>query len=60
MTRARDELFLIHRRKSYLYGRRIDMSPSPFLSEIPEAAIQKIVIPEKQQKPQGKKQMKLF
>ena len=60
MTRARDELLLVHRRKSYLYGRRMDMLPSPFLLEIPEAAIQKIVIPDKQQKPQRKKQMKLF
>jgi superfamily I DNA/RNA helicase len=60
MTRARDELFLIHRHSSYFYGRRTDMFPSPFLSEIPEANISKITIPAKPQKSQRKQQMKLF
>lgn len=60
MTRARDELFLIHKRRSCLYGRRMEVSPSPFLSEIPESSIQRITIPDKPVKPQRKEQMKLF
>jgi superfamily I DNA/RNA helicase len=60
MTRARDELFLIHKRRGYLYGKVLDRSPSPFLSEIPEACIHKILIPDKSKRSQRKRQMKLL
>jgi superfamily I DNA/RNA helicase len=60
MTRAKDELFLIHRRTSYLYGRRTNTFPSPFLSEIPEEYIRKTDVPDKPQKSHRKQQMKLF
>ena len=35
MTRARDELFLLHARRRFLYGRQGSGLPSPFLAEIP-------------------------
>lgn len=60
MTRAVDELFLIHGRSRLLYGRREPRSPSPFLSEIPEEYIQKKTLPERTKKTSQKKQMKLF
>jgi DNA helicase-2/ATP-dependent DNA helicase PcrA len=61
MTRAKNELFLIHARSRFLYGQRVDPSPSPFLREIPEKYIQVNVVPdrEKKQKEQDS-QLKLF
>lgn len=35
MTRAMDELFLIHGRNRFIYGRRLAQSPSSFLKEVP-------------------------
>lgn len=60
MTRARDELFLLHKRIRFLYGKRSTCSPSPFLSEIPEVYIQRVTLPDKAKKANSKKQMKLF
>jgi ATP-dependent exoDNAse (exonuclease V) beta subunit len=55
MTRAKDELFLIHARSRFLYGQRLNPSPSPFLTEIPEKYIQVSVVPDKE-KTEGKRQ----
>jgi superfamily I DNA/RNA helicase len=60
MTRARDELFLLHARNRFLYGERLSPSPSPFLGEIPEEFIQKKVIPDRVKKPKEDSQMGLF
>ncbi len=61
MTRAKDELYLLHARQRFLYGRRMAPSPSPFLKEIPGSLIEDTVIPDtvkKQKEPD--KQMGLF
>ncbi len=60
MTRARDELFLIHGRSRFRHGRMLIQPPSPFLCEIPEEYIRKITIPDRAKKSNQKKQMKLF
>ena len=44
MTRAKDELHLIHARNRFLYGRRLAPSPSPFIEEIPEKFISSIAV----------------
>jgi superfamily I DNA/RNA helicase len=36
MTRAKDELFLLHARNRFLYGQKLRGTPSSFLSEIPQ------------------------
>jgi superfamily I DNA/RNA helicase len=59
MTRAKEELFLVHARQRFLYGRDRTPQPSPFIGEIPEIFTQKVTIPDKIKKPK-KKQMKLF
>jgi DNA helicase-2/ATP-dependent DNA helicase PcrA len=61
MTRAKEELFLLHVRSRFLYGRRISPSPSPFLGEIPDAIKENIVVPDKvKKKKEPDKQMGLF
>jgi DNA helicase II / ATP-dependent DNA helicase PcrA len=50
MTRAMDELFLIHGRSRLLYGMRRPRSPSPFLSDIPEKYTKKVSLPDKKKK----------
>ena len=59
MTRAMDELFLIHARERFLYGQKLVQSPSPFLVEIPGEFINYMVIPDKIKSPE-KNQMGLF
>ncbi len=61
MTRARNELFLLHARNRFLYGQRTAPPTSPFLAEIPGDLIENIVIPDriKKQK-ETDKQMGLF
>lgn len=59
MTRAKEELFLVHARQRFLYGRTRTPQPSSFIREIPEMFTQKVTIPDKIKKPK-KKQMKLF
>jgi superfamily I DNA/RNA helicase len=54
MTRARNELFLIHARRRFLYGRRHNPSPSSFLGEIPEKFIEVNVVPDREKKQKGK------
>jgi superfamily I DNA/RNA helicase len=39
MTRAKDELFLLHAASRFLYGKRQALPPSRFLSEIPPGAM---------------------
>jgi DNA helicase-2/ATP-dependent DNA helicase PcrA len=57
MTRAMDELFLIHTRKRFLYGQRLDQVSSPFIIELPEELITKRYIPDRIKKD---KQIGLF
>lgn len=59
MTRAMNELFLVHSRKRFLYGKRLTQSPSPFLAEIPEEFIQNRFIPDTIKK-RKEKQIGLF
>jgi len=60
MTRAGDELFLIHARKRFLYGQVRFPDPSPFLAEIPEELTQHREIPDRQRKHKTEKQIGLF
>jgi DNA helicase-2/ATP-dependent DNA helicase PcrA len=61
MTRAKEELFLIHSRNRFLYGQRLSPLPSPFIREIPEELIQNKVVPDKIKKEQEQeKQLGLF
>jgi superfamily I DNA/RNA helicase len=61
MTRAKNELFLIHARSRFLYGQRFNPSPSPFLTEIPEKYIQVSVVPDREKKQKEKdRQLRLF
>ncbi|MDD5245604.1 MAG: UvrD-helicase domain-containing protein [Syntrophorhabdaceae bacterium] len=59
MTRAKEELFLVHARRRFLYGKDTTPQPSPFIREIPEMFTQKAIVPDKTKK-RRKKQMKLF
>lgn len=61
MTRAKDELFLLHSRRRFLYGNRLSPAPSPFLTEIPGAFVQCTMVPDiiRKQKEQDK-QLGLF
>ncbi len=61
MTRARDEMYLLHARSRFLYGRQMAPLPSPFLKEIPGDLMECIIVPDKakkQKKPD--QQMGLF
>ncbi len=61
MTRAKDELVLLHARSRFLYGRRTEQTQSPFIKEIPENLSEHITISDrvkKQKEPD--KQMGLF
>ncbi len=60
MTRAKDELFLLHARKRFLYGRRLTPVPSPFLMEIPEKFVLNKVTPDKVKKQKKDSQPGLF
>jgi superfamily I DNA/RNA helicase len=50
MTRAKDELFLLHTRSRFLYGQRLEQAPSPFLSEIPDALMKSEIVEEKKKR----------
>jgi len=52
MTRAKEELYLIHSRKRKIYGRLLEQKPSPFLQEIPEDFVERIYLSDKPQKRQ--------
>lgn len=61
MTRAKDELFLLHARSRFLYGQRLAPPPSPFLEEIPGELTRRTVVPEKVKKQrESDRQMGLF
>lgn len=61
MTRAKDELFLLHARQRFLYGQKLAPPASPFLKEIPPELMQITVIPDKMKKvKQEDSQMGLF
>jgi superfamily I DNA/RNA helicase len=50
MTRAKEELHLIHARNRFLYGRRLAPSPSPFIGEIPKEFISSISVQDRVKK----------
>ncbi len=61
MTRAKNELFLIHARNRFLHGHRVTRKPSSYLGAIPGSLVDKIVIPERERKLEGKNgQLGLF
>ncbi len=60
MTRAKDELFLLHSRERFLYGRRLTRTPSRFLSEIPEELVRSEIVRQKPKKPKRGRQPTLF
>ncbi len=59
MTRAKEELFLLHARSRFLYGKKTNPQPSPFVREIPGAFTRTITVPDRTKK-RHQKQMKLF
>ncbi len=50
MTRAEDELFLLHARRRFLYGRRTAPSRSPFFGEMPGDYIRITSVPDRMKK----------
>ncbi len=61
MTRAKDELFLVHSRRRFLYGQQLTPPPSPFLGEIPGKFIGVSILPDRVKKEkQQEKQLGLF
>jgi DNA helicase-2/ATP-dependent DNA helicase PcrA len=60
MTRAMDELFLLHARNRFIYGRRLVQSPSPFLREIPEESVRSRFVPDRVKKGKKERQPGLF
>jgi len=60
ITRAKDELFLIHARKRFLYGQRLVQSPSSFIREIPEKFVEKKFVSDRIEKQQRDRQIGLF
>jgi len=61
MTRAKDQLVLLHARKRFLYGRSLGQKTSPFVREIPTGLIESRIVADriKKEKPEDK-QMGLF
>jgi superfamily I DNA/RNA helicase len=60
MTRAKEELFLIHARRRSIFGKRGYRSPSPFLKEIGEEFTEPHVVPGRGTRRANNKQMTLF
>ena len=60
MTRAKDELFLLHARGRFLYGQRRTPAPSPFLAEIPAQFSRTELVQEKRKSAKKGKQTSLF
>lgn len=61
MTRAKDELFLLHARHRFLYGQSRSPLPSPFLADIHNDLVAKTVIPDRVKKQREQdKQLGLF
>lgn len=59
MTRAKEELFLLHSRRRFLYGSSLEQSPSPFLTEIPAEHIERRQLKEDHRR-KKEKQIGLF
>lgn len=59
MTRAKEELFLLHARSRALYGRNTAPLLSPFVRDIPEVFTRTVALKDRARK-RHKKQMKLF
>lgn len=61
MTRAKEQLLLLHARHRFLFGQSLGQKPSPFLREIPESAKESKVVADKvkKEKPEDK-QLGLF
>ena len=59
MTRARDDLVLLHARTRFMYGRSRAPNPSPFLAEIPAQFTRTEFVQEKKKAKKGK-QASLF
>ncbi|MCL4457320.1 MAG: UvrD-helicase domain-containing protein [Nitrospirae bacterium] len=59
MTRAKDELFLLHSRSRFLYGQKLNQPASPFLKEIPKDLVHSMVVSDRMIKDK-KKQIGLF
>jgi superfamily I DNA/RNA helicase len=61
MTRAKDELFLLHARSRFIQGQRLAPSSSPFIAELPPSCKEEGVLADKvKKKKPEKKQMGLF
>ncbi len=60
MTRAKDELFLVHARRRFLYGRRLALQASPFIDEIPEELIRRVTVPDRKKVRKKEEQIGLF
>jgi DNA helicase II / ATP-dependent DNA helicase PcrA len=60
MTRAKDELFLLHARSRFLYGQRRTPAPSPFLAEIPAQFSRTELVQDEQKRAKKGKQTSLF
>lgn len=60
MTRAMEELFLMHTRSRFLYRQRMAQVPSPFVIELPEELITKRYMPDRIKKTKKDKQIGLF
>ncbi len=60
VTRAMDELFLVHARERVLYGRKVSPAPSPFLGEIPPELTTTVTIPDRPRARKGDGQVGLF
>ena len=60
MTRAKDELFLVHARDRFLYGRKLSGAPSSFLAEIPPEFVRTDSVADKPRKQNKGKQTTLF
>ncbi len=58
MTRAKDELLILHARKRFLFGQLLSSAPSPFLVEIPAELVKHRTIPD--HKREQKRQLGLF
>jgi DNA helicase-2/ATP-dependent DNA helicase PcrA len=60
MTRAKDELLLLHARKRFLYGQRLSGNPSAFIAEIPPELVCMESLPDKSGKQRRGEQTSLF
>jgi DNA helicase II / ATP-dependent DNA helicase PcrA len=60
MTRAKDELFLLHTRNRFLYGQKLSGVPSVFLAEIPQTLVRSDSVPDKPRKQKQGTQPTMF